>query len=110
MATKKEHKTMQWVPCPKCQKRLHIDAGHCPSCGYPLRERKTFAIIGLIVNVFLPGIGTIIGGDTRIGLIQFFLYLIGIPLIFFFFVGVPLIFVAWIWGIISSVQQLARED
>lgn len=72
-------------------------------------DMQTRAVIGLIVNLLVPpfGIGTIIGGDTKSGVWQIVLFLIGVPLTLFL-VGILFIIGAWIWALVSSVMQLQQ--
>lgn len=58
----------------------------------------------LIVNIIVPGLGSIIAGRTSVGVLQLALALIGIPLIFFHFVGLFVIPAAYIWSIVTGVQ------
>lgn len=69
-------------------------------------KNETLAIVGLILNILVwPGLGTIVGGETKTGLIQGFLFLISIPLMFVL-VGIPLAVGVWVWAIVSSVRQI----
>lgn len=67
------------------------------------------ALAGLILNILiLPGLGTIIMGDTKTGVWQLILFLIGIPLIFVFFIGIPVMIAAWVWALITSVKTIKK--
>jgi TM2 domain-containing membrane protein YozV len=69
-------------------------------------DKKTWAIVGLVVNVLLmPGLGTVIAGDTTTGVKQIILFLIGV-LLSLVLIGIPLVIAAWIWALISSINQL----
>ncbi len=62
-------------------------------------------VLGVIVNIFLPGIGTLIVGKIGQGIAQIVLYVVG--LVFSFTVvgaviGVPLCIAVWIWAIVSA--------
>lgn len=81
----------------------------------PKKEiNKTLAIVGLIFNILSwPGLGTIIGGDIKKGIIQMVLFLIGFLLGWIiFFMGHPIFgyFVAIlgvrIWAVVSSIDQI----
>jgi hypothetical protein len=66
----------------------------------------TMAIIGLVVNLaVLPGLGTIIGGQTSKGVWQLVLFAIGIPLSIIL-IGIPLIIGVWIWALVCSINQI----
>ena len=62
-------------------------------------------VLGVIVNIFIPGIGTMIVGRIGQGIVQLILYILG--LIFSFtivgaVIGVPLCIGVWIWAIVSA--------
>jgi TM2 domain-containing membrane protein YozV len=61
--------------------------------------------LGVIVNLFFPGIGTIIVGKIITGVIQFLLYAGAVALVatgIGALVGVPLAIVVWIWAVVSA--------
>lgn len=69
-------------------------------------DQKGLAIIGLIINVlFWAGLGTIIGGDTKNGIIQMIIYAVGVVLSLIL-IGIPIVIVAWIWALVSSIKQI----
>jgi len=64
-------------------------------------------MIGIIINVFFPGIGTIIVKQTGKGILQGAAYILGIVLTVSFIlsvVGIPLMIGAWLWAIITTVN------
>ncbi len=66
-------------------------------------------IAGLIINIFFPGIGTIMAGKTTQGIIQIVLIIIGIICnltLILAIIGIPLCFITWIWGIVSAATAL----
>ncbi|MBT4135433.1 hypothetical protein HOD75_03905 [archaeon] len=69
----------------------------------------TIAIIVLLINLILPGIGSIIGKKPKEGIWQIVLFIIGIPLILIF-LGIVLIFTAWIWGIVTGIKLIAESQ
>jgi len=72
---------------------------------------KTMAIAGLIANIFIPGLGTLIMGKYDIGTIQLILSLIGFFLsitLIGSFVGIPLLIAMWIWAIAVSIKALKK--
>jgi TM2 domain-containing membrane protein YozV len=75
----------------------------------PVEKKKPtqgIAIAALLLNILvLPGLGTIIGGRTKHGVIQLVLFIIGIPLAFVI-VGIPLMIAMWIWALVSAIQIL----
>ncbi len=71
---------------------------------------KDRAILALILNVIvLPGLGTIIAGDTNTGVVQLVLFLVGIPLSFVL-IGIPLMIGMWIWALITGIQMVNRPE
>ncbi len=61
--------------------------------------------IAIIVNVFLPGVGTLIVGKVLVGIVQILLYVVAHFLIWtaiLAIVGIPLAFIVWIWALVSA--------
>ena len=72
--------------------------------------RYWLAIGGLVLNiVFLPGLGTIIGGKTKTGVIQLVTFLVSIPLMFIL-IGFPIAFAVWVWGIVSGIKLVQEYN
>jgi hypothetical protein len=70
----------------------------------PTGERAT-KIVGIIFNVFLPGVGTMLVGRTRLGALQLALWALAgflMAIEFFEIVMGMLSMTVWIWAIISS--------
>ena len=62
-------------------------------------------VVGVIVNLFFPGVGTIIVGKIFSGVVQFILYAIAVALVATgvgALIGFPLGLCVWIWGIVSA--------
>ena len=59
--------------------------------------------VSLIVSFFLPGVGSMINGDTNRGLLILGLYIGGVILAIFL-IGIPLAIGAWIWGLVDAYQ------
>ncbi len=73
-------------------------------------DKQARAIIGLVVNVIiLPGLGSIIGGRIRTGVIQLVLFLVSIPLMFIL-IGFPLALAMWIWALVTGIQMIKYMD
>jgi hypothetical protein len=70
------------------------------------------AIAGLIVNIFLPGIGTLMCGKITQGIIQVCLgvlsLLLNLTIILSIF-GIPLYFGVWIWAIVSAATAIEKD-
>ncbi len=58
-------------------------------------DKQTTGIVFLILNLFIPGLGTVIWGNRTHGVIQLILT-----------VTLILALVSWIWALISSLQFL----
>ena len=75
-------------------------ANPAPYPNLPVLE-PNMALVALIVNVFVPGIGTIIAGSIGNkpmigkGIAQFLL---------------AIIFVGWVWGIVTGVQLMKNAS
>ncbi len=67
-------------------------------------DEKTMAILVLVINLFIPGLGSIIG-KRKEGVWQLVLYVVGL-VTSIFFIGIFLILGAWVWGIISGINAL----
>jgi len=75
------------------------------------KTNESTVIAGLIVNLFLPGLGTIIMGKNEVGVIQLVLSLAGVFLIatiFGMIIGCPLWVAMWIWALIVGIKTLAE--
>ena len=61
-------------------------------------------IIGIIINIFFPGVGTLIVGKISTGIIQVILSIIAGILIFtgfFSIIGMPMLIIVWIWSLVT---------
>jgi TM2 domain-containing membrane protein YozV len=64
-------------------------------------------VLGVIVNIFIPGIGSLIVGKIGTGILQFILYCFGVILTITAIgaiIGVPLCIIVWIWSIVTAVK------
>ena len=73
------------------------------------KPTQALAIVALILNLLLPGLGTIIGGRTRVGIIQLVLVLVSIPLMPII-VGILLMTGVWIWALVTSIQLIQESS
>jgi hypothetical protein len=68
-------------------------------------------LVALIINIFLPGVGSLFVGAIFQALAQMFLALSGALLSAlgpFVIIGAPLSFIAWVWGIWTAVSARDR--
>jgi len=61
------------------------------------------ALLVLILNILIPGVGTIIYGETQRGVIQLVLYIVGWVLTIIL-IGAIISLGAWIWSIIDGIN------
>ncbi|MEA5558191.1 hypothetical protein [Nodularia spumigena] len=62
-------------------------------------------VLGIIVNIFLPGVGTLIVGKIPQGIIQIILFIVAVFLnitVIFAILGIPLGIGTYIWAIVSA--------
>jgi TM2 domain-containing membrane protein YozV len=67
--------------------------------------------VSLIVSFFIPGVGSMINGDTGVGITILLLWLLSIGLDFTvvgLVIGVPLGLAMFIWGLIDAYQGAQR--
>jgi TM2 domain-containing membrane protein YozV len=68
--------------------------------------------VAIIVNLFFPGVGTMIIGKVGVGVMQIILGLIGAFLIFtgiLSIVGFPLLIVAVIWSLVTVANSQTTD-
>ncbi|MEN9625881.1 MAG: hypothetical protein RL557_209 [archaeon] len=71
-------------------------------------NKKNIAILALLLNLIVfPGIGSIVGGKTKEGVIQLILAAVGLALIIIL-IGIPIFLAVWIWGIITGINLIKR--
>lgn len=68
-------------------------------------------VVAIIVNFFLPGLGSFFVGKVGQGIAQLILYIIGLILIFTgigAIIGIPLCVGVWIWGLVTAATSPAQ--
>ncbi len=106
------------APARKAASAAHLSAAAKPQA-VKSKPSMAIAIVALLINVFIPGLGTIIGGKLKNGLFQLLLlWLGGIMLAFVGFalaaaspiaglvitmLGSLMVLTGWVWAIISGV-------
>ena len=63
--------------------------------------------VSLLISFFIPGVGSLVNGDTQTGVIILVIWIVGI-VTSIFFIGIALILAAWIWGMIDAYQGAQR--
>jgi|SRR3989344_624441 len=70
---------------------------------------RGLAVAALVLNLILPGLGSLVGKETKTGIWQLVLFLLGIPLIILV-IGIPMIIAAYIWGIVTGIQLIQKSS
>ena len=77
----------------------------------PVKKNSVLmAIIALIFNIILPGIGSLIGGRIKTGIWQLVLIVIALSAIIFLPITIFYIVLAvdWVWALVTSIQLIQR--
>lgn len=67
--------------------------------------------LGIVANIFFPGVGSIIIGKFGQGIVQIILYILGIIFSMTMvgvIIGLPLCIGVWIWGVVTAVSSPAE--
>jgi len=73
------------------------------------RPTETLAIVALVLNILLPGVGSLIGGKTKEGMWQLILAILSVPLMIFG-VGFLVYLIALVWGIVTGAQMIKESN
>jgi TM2 domain-containing membrane protein YozV len=66
------------------------------------------AVTAMVLNVVLPGLGSLISGRTAVGIGQLVLWLVAFPFCFIF-IGFPMLIAAWVWSVVTGVRILEES-
>jgi TM2 domain-containing membrane protein YozV len=66
---------------------------------------ESTALVGLLVNLPLPGVGSLIAGRTREGILQLVTVSIALPLCLVL-IGFPMLIGAWVWALVTSIKAV----
>jgi TM2 domain-containing membrane protein YozV len=66
------------------------------------------AVTGLVLNLCIPGVGSLVAGKPGPGIAQLAMLIAGLPLCFVL-VGFPIVFAAWLWALMTGVQALQES-
>ena len=96
----------QWVPTAATQP---VTPGYIVPAGQPgaMTVAPKNPAISLIVSFFIPGVGSMINGDTGTGVAILVLFVVGV-FGSFFLIGLPLAIGAWIWGLVDAYRGAQR--
>jgi len=109
-----------WIPNPSASPKLPVVYSApvpqtYPPMAYPTSRGYAVApknpAVSLIVSFFIPGVGSLVNGDTGIGLTILLLWLLAGALditVVGLIVGVPLGIAMFVWGLIDAYQGARR--
>jgi TM2 domain-containing membrane protein YozV len=63
--------------------------------------------VGVILSIFIPGLGTIVNGDTARGAIILGLYVFG-WILTIILIGFPILIGTWVWGLVDGYLSAQR--
>ena len=66
------------------------------------------AVAALVLNIFVPGVGSLVAGRTSIGVAQLVMWVVAFPLCIVL-IGFPLLLAAWVWSLVSGIQILEES-
>jgi TM2 domain-containing membrane protein YozV len=100
--------------CYACGVAIDARAAICPRCGVAQQGTGTAkghpnAVLGLILNIFFPGVGSLVVGKTSAGITQLIMFVLSIPLTLFV-IGIPLYLAAWIWALVTGIQAFSSPQ
>ncbi len=80
-----------------------------PSSGSAIRPAAPpNAVAALVLNLLLPGLGSLVGGKTTEGILQLVLITIGFPLCFIL-VGIPICIATWGWALSTAIRIMNEQ-
>lgn len=65
--------------------------------------------VAIILNFFIPGVGSLVIGKTGAGVIQLIVYFVGLFLTLTLIgaiIGAPMMIGAWIWGLVTAATHV----
>lgn len=66
------------------------------------------AVTAMVLNVVLPGTGSLIAGRITVGVVQLAMWVVALPLCFVL-IGFPLALASWIWSLVTGIQILEES-
>jgi TM2 domain-containing membrane protein YozV len=66
------------------------------------------AVAAMVLNVIIPGSGSLVAGRVSTGVAQMLLWVIGFPLCFVL-VGFPMVMAAWVWSLVTGIHILEES-
>jgi hypothetical protein len=85
----------------------------CPRCGVAQLcapgQGHPNGVLALVLNIFFPGVGTLVLGKVGTGVTQILLGILAIPL-WFVGIGFLLSLGVWIWAVVIAAQSLSGHS
>lgn len=66
------------------------------------------AVTALVLNIIIPGAGSLVAGRTSQGVAQLVLWVVSFPLCLVL-IGFPMLLAVWIWSLVSGIQILEQS-
>jgi len=66
------------------------------------------AVTALVLNIIIPGVGSLVAGRTSQGVVQLVMWVVSFPLMFVL-IGFPMLLAVWIWSLVSGIQILEES-
>jgi TM2 domain-containing membrane protein YozV len=66
------------------------------------------AVTALVLNIILPGVGSLVAGRTSQGVLQLVLWVVAFPLCFVL-IGFPMLLAVWVWSLVTGIQILEES-
>ena len=66
------------------------------------------AVTALVLNIIIPGAGSLVAGRTSQGVVQLVLWVLAFPLCFVL-IGFPMLLAVWIWSLVSGIQIMEES-
>jgi len=63
------------------------------------------AVTALVLNIIIPGAGSLVAGRTSQGIAQLVLWVVSFPLCLVL-IGFPMLLAVWVWSLVSGIQIL----
>ncbi len=66
------------------------------------------AVTALVLNLIIPGVGSLVAGRTSQGVVQLVMWVVSFPLCLVL-IGFPMLLATWIWALVSGIQILEES-
>ncbi|HEY2748838.1 MAG TPA: hypothetical protein VGL86_29660 [Polyangia bacterium] len=66
------------------------------------------AVTAMVLNILIPGVGSLVAGRTSQGVVQLVLWVVSFPLCLVL-IGFPMLLATWIWSLVSGIQILEES-